>query len=142
MALDVDVEFDSEPVLTVTKQAYEHILNSLDNIALPPTKIEQDDEAENTKEDHHDPKKQFKAITETLRLHDLTVDIRDESNKPTAKLNFSDFKRDFSKQSEDCFTMDLILSGLEAIDSLETPESHMLRSRKPCRRLKKSASWP
>ena len=100
MALDVDVEFDSEPVLTVTKQAYEHILNSLDNIALPPTKIEQDDEAENTKEDHHDPKQQFKAITATLRLHDLTVGMRDESNKPTVKL--IDFKLDFSKQSEDC----------------------------------------
>ena len=83
-AFDVDVEFDSEPVLTVTKQAYEHILKSLDNIALPPTKIEQDDdEAEDTKENKDDQKKQFKAITATLRLHDLTVDMRDESNKPT-----------------------------------------------------------
>jgi len=143
-AFDVDVEFDSEPVLTVTKQAYEHILKSLDNIALPPaTKIElDDDEDEEAKEEHEEKKQQFKAITATLRLHDLTVDMRDESNKPTVKLIFSDFKLDFSKQREDCFTTNLILGGLEAIDSLETPESHMLRSRKPSRRLRKSASWP
>ena len=138
-SLDVDVEFDSEPVLMVTKQAYEQILKSLDNIALPndnsnETKIESEESIVE--------KKEFKAIRAALHLHGLTIDMRDESNKPTVKVIFSDFKLDFDKQTEDCFTTNLILGGLEAIDSLESPESHMLRSRKPERRLRKSSSWP
>ena len=138
-SLDVDVEFDSEPVLMVTKQAYEQILKSLDNIALPndnsnETKIESEESIVE--------KKEFKAIRAALHLHGLTIDMRDESNKPTVKVIFSDLKLDFDKQTEDCFTTNLILGGLEAIDSLESPESHMLRSRKPERRLRKSSSWP
>ena len=137
-AFDIDVDFDSEPVLTVTKQAYEQILKSLDNIALPNNNQEES----SIDSDEAPEKKQFKPIRASLNLHDLKVDMRDESNKPTVKLIFTDFKLDFDKQREDTFTTNLILGGLEAIDSLETPESHMLRSRKPQRLLGRSSSWP
>ena len=77
-----------------------------------------------------------------LKLHELTIDMRDESNKPTIKLIFSDFQLEWQKMVEDEFTCDLVLGALEAIDSLEQPESHMLRSRKPRNKLRKSNSWP
>ena len=65
----VDIEFNSEPVLTVTKQAYEQVMKSLDNIALPNqnpiAKVEST--AETDEKDHSN----FKAIHAVLKLHSL-----------------------------------------------------------------------
>ena len=42
---------------------------------------------------------------------------------------FYDFKLEWQKLIEEEFTCDIILGALEAIDSLEKPESYMLRSK-------------
>ena len=68
--------------------------------------------------------------------------MQDESNQPTVKLIFYDFKLEWQKLIEEEFTCDIILGALEAIDSLEKPESYMLRSKRPKKRLRKSNSWP
>ena len=82
-AFDIDVDFDSEPVLTVTKQAYEQILKSLDNIALPNNNQEES----SIDSDEAPEKKQFKPIRASLNLHDLKVDMRDESFSPTTHVD-------------------------------------------------------
>ena len=71
-----------------------------------------------------------------------SVNMQDESNQPTVKLIFYDFKLEWQKLIEEEFTCDIILGALEAIDSLEKPESYMLRSKRPKKRLRKSNSWP
>ena len=68
--------------------------------------------------------------------------MQDEANQPTVKLIFYDFKLEWQKLIEEEFTCDIILGALEAIDSLEKPESYMLRSKRPKKRLRKSNSWP
>ena len=62
--------------------------------------------------------------------------MQDEANQPTVKLIFYDFKLEWQKLIEEEFTCDIILGALEAIDSLEKPESYMLRSKRPKKRLR------
>lgn len=65
----VDIEFNSEPVLTVTKQAYEQVMKSLDNIALPNQN--QVAKVESTAETDEKGHSNFKAIHAVLKLHSL-----------------------------------------------------------------------
>ena len=68
----VDIEFNSEPVLTVTKQAYEQVMKSLDNIALPnQNQVAKNTQVESTTETDEKDHSNFKAIHAVLKLHAL-----------------------------------------------------------------------
>jgi len=70
----VDIEFNSEPVLTVTKQAYEQVMKSLDNIALPnQNPVAKNTQVESTTETDEKDHSNFKAIHAVLKLHSLRI---------------------------------------------------------------------
>jgi hypothetical protein len=97
-------------------------LKSIDNIALPKV----DDEEGAVAEDENKEAK-FQPIQAILNIHELTIDMRDETNRETVKIIFYDFKCNWQKNTPTAFTTDLILGAIEAVDSLEAPETHMLR---------------
>ena len=69
----VDIEFNSEPVLTVTKQAYEQVMKSLDNIALPNQNQVAKVESTTSTEIDEKENSSFKAIHAVLKLHSLRL---------------------------------------------------------------------
>lgn len=69
----VDIEFNSEPVLTVTKQAYEQVMKSLDNIALPNQNQVAKVESTTSTEIDEKENSNFKAIHACLKLHSLRL---------------------------------------------------------------------
>ena len=89
--------------MTITKEAYEQILKSIDNIALPRDDFEDDEDKSSAKSENGD----FKPIQAILSIHGLTIDMRDETNRPTVKFIFYDFKCNWQKEIPTAFSLEL-----------------------------------
>ena len=134
----VSIDFATDPDIKITKEAYEKLLKSIDNIALKS----ENEQCEAETPVKHKSSHGFKPIRAILDIHSLKIDLRDEANRSTVKISFYDFKCHFQKDIPTAFSCDLVLGAIEAIDSLEKSETFMLRSRKRRKAFRRSNSWP